>query len=125
MSLSLRSSNDPRPVPGPALRLARLGPWRQRLSDESGVALFVVLAVLVVVTVMVTSALAYTSSNSRDAYRGTATQKAYAAAEAGLNDGVSAVRSAGSDTSAMPSYPAITGLPAPTVTNLSATVSVT
>jgi Tfp pilus assembly protein PilX len=65
-------------------RTAVLATWR-RLSDESGVALFVALAVMLVVTVMVTSVIAYTSSTSRDAALKRSGQSAYALAEAGVN----------------------------------------
>jgi Tfp pilus assembly protein PilX len=58
---------------------------RRRLSDEGGVALFLALAVMLVITVMVTSVIAYTSSNSRDATLKRSGQSAYALAEAGVN----------------------------------------
>lgn len=108
MSVLQRSSAAPRPVPGPALR--RL---IERLSDERGIALIMAMAVMLVLTVLVTSALAFTSSDSRDAARSNATQKAYAAAEAGLNDALAAVQVAGSDTSKMSSQasPTVTSLP--------------
>jgi Tfp pilus assembly protein PilX len=77
----------------------------RRLSDENGIALIMAIAVMLVLTVLVTSALAFTSSDSRDSSRSTATQKAYAAAEAGINDALAAVQKAGSDTSLMPSPP--------------------
>jgi Tfp pilus assembly protein PilX len=98
---------------------------RTRLSDESGVALFVALAVMLVITVLVVSVISYTSSNSRAASRSTAGQKAYAAAEAGLNNAIVAVQNAGTDTSKMPAYPAVGGLPAPQVTSLSGNATVT
>jgi hypothetical protein len=60
------------------------------------------MAIMLVLTVLVTSALAFTSSNSRDASRGTGGQKAYAAAEAGINIALAAVQTAGSDTTSMP-----------------------
>jgi Tfp pilus assembly protein PilX len=78
--------------------MSALGPWsidarpgprflsaRRLLADESGVALFVALAVMLVVTVMVTSVIAYTSANSRDASLKRSGQSAYALAEAGVN----------------------------------------
>ncbi|HEX4323599.1 MAG TPA: hypothetical protein VHZ77_03100 [Gaiellaceae bacterium] len=77
----------------------------RRLADESGIALVMAIAVMLVLTVLVTSTLAFTSSSSRDASRSVATQKSYAAAEAGLNEAVAAVQVAGSDTAAMKPQP--------------------
>ncbi len=77
------------------------------------------IAVMLVLTVLVASTLAFTSSNSRDAGRSTAGQKAYAAAEAGLNDALAAVQVAGSDTSKMASQAS------PTVTSLTSGVTAT
>jgi Tfp pilus assembly protein PilX len=79
--------------------------FARRLSDESGIALILALSVMLVLTVLVTSALAFTSSNSRDASRGTAAQKSYAAAEAGINNALAAVQLAGSDTTKMSAQP--------------------
>jgi MSHA biogenesis protein MshP len=90
-----RRPERPRPV----------GPWGRRLSDESGIALIAAIAIMLVLTVMVTSALAYTSSDSRDASRSSAGQKAYAAAEAGLNYGLAVVQKAGSDTTGVSPQP--------------------
>jgi Tfp pilus assembly protein PilX len=56
-----------------------------RLQDESGVALVMALAVMLVLTILVTSTLAFTSSNSRDASLKQSGQSAYSLAEAGLN----------------------------------------
>lgn len=61
------------------------GRGRPRLADESGVALFLALAIMLVVTIMVTSVIAYTSANSRDASIKRSGQSAYALAEAGVN----------------------------------------
>lgn len=57
----------------------------KRLLDESGIALIMALAVMLVLTVLVTATLAFTSSNSRDASMKQSGQSAYALAEAGLN----------------------------------------
>lgn len=57
----------------------------ERLRDESGVALIMALAVMLVLTVLVTSTLAFTSSNSRDASLKKSGQSAYSLAEAGLS----------------------------------------
>lgn len=56
----------------------------ERLRDESGIALIMALAVMLVLTVLVTSTLAFTSSNSRDASLKQSGQSAYSLAEAGL-----------------------------------------
>lgn len=55
------------------------------LGDERGVALFVALAVVLLITIMVSAALAYTSADSRDASIKQSGQSAYALAEAGVN----------------------------------------
>jgi Tfp pilus assembly protein PilX len=57
----------------------------ERLRDESGIALIMALAVMLVLTVLVTSTLAFTSSNSRDASLKQSGQSAYSLAEAGLS----------------------------------------
>jgi Tfp pilus assembly protein PilX len=55
------------------------------LRDESGIALVMALAVMLVLTVLVTAALAFTSSNSRDSSLKQSGQSAYSLAEAGLS----------------------------------------
>jgi Tfp pilus assembly protein PilX len=57
----------------------------ERLRDESGIALIMALAVMLVLTVLVTGTLAFTSSNSRDASMKQSGQSAYSLAEAGLS----------------------------------------
>jgi|GEM_PF-3754272 Tfp pilus assembly protein PilX len=69
-----------RPVPGPAAV-----DLRSRLRDESGMALVMALGVMLVLTILVTSTLAFTSSSSRDASLKQSGQSAYALAEAGLS----------------------------------------
>jgi Tfp pilus assembly protein PilX len=90
---------------GPSERPRPARPWGRGLSDESGIALIAAIAIMVVLTVLVTSALAYTSSDSRNASRSSAGQKAYAAAEAGLNYGLAVVQKAGSNTTGVPTQP--------------------
>jgi hypothetical protein len=103
-----------RPVRASAAGVTRrLQPWRRRLSDESGIALIMAILIVLVLTIMVTSALAFTSSDSRDASRSSGGQKSYAAAEAGLNNGLAAAQNAGTDTTLMP------GCASPTVSQLS------
>lgn len=75
-----RESVARRPLPRPAT--VNLRP---RLWDESGMALVMALGVMLVLTILVTSTLAFTSSNSRDASLKQSGQSAYALAEAGLN----------------------------------------
>jgi Tfp pilus assembly protein PilX len=75
------------------------------LSEERGIALIMAIAVMLVLSVLVTSTLAFTSSNSRDSSRSSGSQKAYAAAEAGVNNALAAVQVAGSDTTKMPAQP--------------------
>jgi Tfp pilus assembly protein PilX len=57
----------------------------ERLRDESGMALVMALAVMLVLTILVTATLAFTSSNSRDASLKQSGQSAYSLAEAGLS----------------------------------------
>jgi Tfp pilus assembly protein PilX len=83
-----RWSNDALPRP----RTAAVA-TRPRLADESGVALFAALAIMLVVTVMVTSVIAYTSSSSRDSSIKQSGQSAYALAEAGVNQALAVLYS--------------------------------
>jgi hypothetical protein len=104
-----RSSADPSAVPGQSPRAST---WLHRsvggLSDESGMALIMAIVIIMVLTILVTSALAYTSSNSRNANYSSGGQKAYSSAEAGLNNAMAAVEAAGSDTTKMPVCPTTT-----------------
>jgi Tfp pilus assembly protein PilX len=59
------------------------------LLREDGMALVMALAVLTVLSIVATGVIEYTSANSRSASYSDATQKAYAAAEAGVNSAVS------------------------------------
>lgn len=85
MSVLPRWSTDAWPCPRTAALATRVRPSARRLSDESGVALFLALAVMLVITVMVTSVIAYTAANSRDASLKQSGQSTYALAEAGVN----------------------------------------
>ncbi len=58
------------------------------LRQEEGVALVLALGVMAVLTIVATTVVSYTSSNARHASYSGVTQKAYAAAEAGVNSGV-------------------------------------
>jgi Tfp pilus assembly protein PilX len=80
MSVLQRSPGTRRPVRRPtAFGLP------DRLRDESGIALIMALAVMLVLTVLVTATLAFTSSNSRDASLKQSGQSAYSLAQAGLS----------------------------------------
>jgi Tfp pilus assembly protein PilX len=79
----LHRSGAARRSPGPA----PFGLPRQ-LRDESGIALVMALAVMLVLTVLVSATLAFTSSSSRDSSLKQSGQSAYALAEAGLNRGL-------------------------------------
>src|SRR5829696_3521236 len=59
---------------------------RERLRDESGIALVMALGIMLALTIALTSVVAFTSAAGRDAHRTTAGQKAYAVAEAGVNN---------------------------------------
>ena len=120
MSELQRWNAAPRPVSRPVF--ARL---MRRLADESGIALIMAIAVMLTLTVLVTSTLAFTSSNSRDASRSVGTQKAYAAAEAGLNDAIAAAQAAHSDTTKMSPSPSYAGDPNATVTSLTGAATAT
>lgn len=77
----------------PAPRRPDVRPAVLDLRDESGIALVMALAVMLVLTVLVTSTLAFTSSNSRDASLKQSGQSAYALAEAGLSQAISQLES--------------------------------
>src|SRR6266446_2359170 len=70
---------------------------RARLVREEGIALVAALGISVVLTMMGASAVAYSTTNAGTAARGTADQKAYAAAEAGLNNMMSVLSAPGVD----------------------------
>jgi Tfp pilus assembly protein PilX len=80
MSVLQRSPATRRPVRG----AAGLG-LPERLRDESGIALIMALAVMLVLTVLVTATLAFTSFTSRDASLKQSGQSAYSLAEAALS----------------------------------------
>ena len=57
-----------------------------RLQDESGIALVMALGVMFVLAIVLTTTIFFTSASLRHANTSNAGQKAYAIAEAGLND---------------------------------------
>ena len=70
----------PRSAPG-ARRLSRL-------RDESGIALVMALGIMMVLTIALATVISFTSAGARHANSSNAGQKAYALAEAGLNNAI-------------------------------------
>jgi len=56
------------------------------LNDESGIALVMALGIMLVLTIVLTTVITFTASGARDSNRVNAGQKAYALAEAGINN---------------------------------------
>src|SRR5215213_10375391 len=82
-----------------ALLPARILParLRERLCDESGVALVMALGIMLVISIGVSASLEFTSSSGRHAGRSNAGQKAYALAEGGLNNAIAVLKAAGAN----------------------------
>ena len=59
---------------------------RINLGDESGIALVMALGIMLVLTIALTTVITFTASGARDSTRVNAGQKAYALAEAGVNN---------------------------------------
>ncbi len=59
---------------------------RERLGDESGVALVLALGIMLVLTIVLTTVITFTAAGARDSHRVNAGQKAYGLAEAGVNN---------------------------------------
>jgi Tfp pilus assembly protein PilX len=80
-----------------AMRLSalrrRLDACLRVLRDERGIALVMALGILMVLTLALATVIFMTSSGARDAKRTNAGQKAYAAAEAGLNNVIAEIAS--------------------------------
>ena len=72
------------------MRLRRISPRllgaRARLSDDSGIALVMALGIMLVLTVALTTVITFSAAGARDSHRVNASQKAYALAEAGVNN---------------------------------------
>lgn len=64
---------------------------RRRLADEQGIALVLALLIMVVLAVVLTSLILYTSANARTSHYSKANQVAYSLAEAGLNNALAIV----------------------------------
>jgi hypothetical protein len=69
------------------------------VRDERGIALVMALAVMLVLTILLATVLFLTSSSARDAHRTNAGQKAYALAEAGVNNALQILSTAYADPS--------------------------
>ena len=65
---------------------ARLLGARTRLGDESGMALVMALGITLVLAIALTTVITFTAAGARDSHRVNAGQKAYAIAEAGVNN---------------------------------------
>jgi hypothetical protein len=79
------------------------------LGREDGIALVMALGILMVLSITLTSIIYYTSSSSRDASRTQAGQKAYALAEAALNNAAAQIAANYYDASGTPTNTATPG----------------
>jgi hypothetical protein len=93
----------------------------QRASDESGIALVMALGIMLVLTIALTSTIYLTSSSQRHANTSNAGQKAYALAEAGVNNAVSVLVANYPGTAVFPGDSSL--LPARTTTYADGTVT--
>ena len=75
--------------PGSLDRRGVLATWRSLNRDEDGIALVMALGVMFVLTIALATTISLTSASARHANRSDAGQKAYAIAEAGLNNAIS------------------------------------
>jgi len=79
---------EPQPPQTPRVGRGVLAAARARLVDESGIALIMAISMLFVLSVTVPVALEFGASSSRNASIGSATERGFALAEAGLNNAV-------------------------------------
>jgi Tfp pilus assembly protein PilX len=63
--------------------------WRRLLREEEGIALLLALGIMLVLTISLTTIIFVTATNARDTQRTNAGQRAYALAEAGINNALS------------------------------------
>jgi len=89
---------------------------KERLADESGLALIMAIGILMVLTVSATSVITYTASGARGAKLDESGQRAYALAEAGINNALSILAKQGSDGAGVGAQPGSANDPASTVT---------
>lgn len=95
--------------------------WRRLLREEDGIALLMALGIMLVLTISLTTILFVTATNARDTQRTNAGQKAYALAEAGINNALSVLNANYPGTG---SYPGNSGLlPTRTTTYTTGTVT--
>ena len=95
--------------------------WRIRLGDERGMALVMALGILLVLTITLTTVITFTAAGARDSHRVNAGQKAYALAEAGVNNALAVLNQNYPCTACYPGNPAL--LPARTTTYSTGSVS--
>jgi hypothetical protein len=95
-----------------------------RLRDESGIALVMAIGIMFVLAIALTTTIFFTSASVRHANRSNAGQKAYALAEAGVNNAVAVLNTAYSATPA-PTFPGDSNLLQPARTTTYDTGSVT
>ena len=96
-----------------------MGAWRShrldsRVRDERGMALVMALGIMLVLTITLTTVITFTAAGARDSHRVNAGQKAYALAEAGVNNALAVLNQNYPCTGCYPGNPAL--LPARTTT---------
>jgi len=96
--------------------------FRLLAGGEDGIALVMALGVMTILTIALTTVVFLTAAGARDAQRTNAGQKAYALAEAGINNAVAVLDANYPGTS---QYPGVSSLLPTTTTTYSATTSVT
>jgi hypothetical protein len=89
---------------------------RRLVDDQSGYVLVLAIGILLVLTITTTSIISYTSAGSRGAKLSDSGQRAYALAEAGINNALSVLAKTGTDAAAIGAQPAYPGDPYATVT---------
>jgi Tfp pilus assembly protein PilX len=77
-----------------------------RLRDERGIALIMAIGIMMVLTIALSTTIFFTSASARHANRSNAGQKAYALAEAGVNNAIAVLR-ASYDPPATPIWPGL------------------
>ena len=77
-----------------------------RLSDERGIALVMAVLIMLVLTIALTTTITLTSSSARHANSSNAGQKAFALAEAGVNNAISVLHAA-YDVTPPPTFPGV------------------
>lgn len=96
--------------------------FRRLAAGEDGIALVMALGVMTILTIALTTVVFLTAAGARDAQRTNAGQKAYALAEAGINNAVGVLDANYPGTT---QYPGVSTLLPTTTTTYSSTTSVT